>query len=84
MDTQQQMFGRRLRELRIQRGLSQQAVADSVGTISQSLLAFYSGGRRGSPSVERLLDLAKFFGVGLDYLYGMEEIAASSTQVQQS
>lgn len=83
MDTQQQMFGRRLRELRIQRGLSQQAVADSVGTISQSLLAFYEAGR-GSPSVERLLDLAKFFGVGLDYLYGMEEAAASSTQVQQS
>lgn len=53
-----------LKKLRIQKGLSQKAVADGVGC-SPTVYSRYETGER-QPSIEMLISLSKFFGVSVD------------------
>ena len=63
-----QFFSGRLRELRKERGETQQQVADGLGILRQHYQKFESGENR--PSLEKFLALADYFGVSLDYLAG--------------
>lgn len=58
----------RLRDLRIKRGLSQKQLADRLG-ISPSIVSSYENNER-TPSSERLLALANFYGCSCDFLVG--------------
>jgi transcriptional regulator with XRE-family HTH domain len=74
----------RLKELRKQRKLNQQAVADALNC-SQSVYSRYENGSY-EPSLEILLKLADFFQVSLDELVGrtpMEVVVKHETPPPQ-
>ena len=60
------VFAERLKELRKEKGLTQQKVADSLN-ISQPNYRRWESGER-LPSVETLVMLADYFEVSIDYL----------------
>lgn len=65
-------FGNRLKELRIQSGLTQKQLADQIG-ITKSVISFYELRER-TPSPEVLVKLASVFHVSADYLLGIEKV----------
>ena len=64
-------FGEKLKELRIEKGLSQKELADLVDT-SQSAI-FYWENNQQEPKISSLKKLCIFFNVSADYLSGLEE-----------
>lgn len=63
-------FGLRLKEMRMQAGLTQKQLADQIG-ITKSVVSFYELRER-TPSPEVLVKLATVFHVSTDYLLGIE------------
>ena len=63
-------FGKKLKELRKQAGLTQQQLADKLG-ITKSVVSYYELSER-TPSPEVLKDIALIFRVSTDYLLGIE------------
>ena len=63
-------FGTRLKELRKQRGLTQQQLATLL-CVSKSVVSFYELRER-SPSPDVLTKLSRIFHVSTDYLLGIE------------
>lgn len=64
-------FGERLNQLRTEKGLSQEKVAQELG-YSKGAISFYELGKR-TPDIVFLDTAAKYFGVSLDYLMGYTE-----------
>lgn len=64
-------FGKRLKELRTQAGLTQNQLADRMG-ITKSVVSYYELHER-CPSPEVLIKLASIFHVSTDYLLGIEK-----------
>lgn len=62
---------RRLHELRTDRDIRQQTVADYLG-VSRATYANYESGKR-EPSLNTLKKLASFFKVSADYLLGLSQ-----------
>ena len=63
------IFCQRLRDLRIDHDKSQAEIAKIIGT-SQSYYAQYENGKRGI-TLERVIILAKYYNVSLDYIAGL-------------
>lgn len=61
----------RLRELRLQRGMTQTQVGDLIG-VSCVTVGRYEAGER-EPSNAKISALADYFGVSIDYLIGRDE-----------
>lgn len=61
----------RLRELRLQHGLKQIALAKELGITQASLSAWETG--KTSPDTRNLKKLADMYGVSTDYLLGRDE-----------
>ena len=59
-------FGKRLKELRIERGLSQQKLGEMLGFCNQTI-SFWENGSR-EPDLDTLLAIAHFFEVGVEEL----------------
>lgn len=76
-------FSDRLRELRQNYGLSQQKLADEIGTISKSSINMYERGAR-EPSLETMEAFADFFNVDLAYLFGRSDIPNRAASVIKS
>ena len=57
----------RLRELRKERGVSQQALADAVGVTRQTIIAIEKG--KYLPSLTLALKIAKFFNVPVEKVF---------------
>lgn len=66
-------FSDRLRQLRTERGLSQQSLANSLRNISKSSINMYERGER-EPGLEMLEAIADFFNVDMDFLLGKSDI----------
>lgn len=66
-----EIFRERLRELRIERGLTQSLLAKETG-LSQSGIALWEEGLR-IPNAQAIVTLAKFFNVTSDYLLGLSD-----------
>lgn len=66
------MFGERIKNLRIERRLTQQEVADALGVSKNTIYSWENGVR--SPTLDMLSTLADFFGVSADYLLGRENV----------
>lgn len=66
-----QGLSERLKELRRQRGYSQKAVSDLIHVVPSAIAAYETGER--TPSVEKLISLAKLYHVSVDYLLGLEK-----------
>jgi transcriptional regulator with XRE-family HTH domain len=67
-------FGQRLAALRVERGLSQTALAAELGTTRNAILHYERSAK--NPSAEFVEKVAKFFGVGFDDLLGGDTKAA--------
>ncbi|MFC4598016.1 helix-turn-helix domain-containing protein [Cohnella hongkongensis] len=68
-------MGDRLRELRLQRKISQEEVARHIG-ITRSAYSHYEINNR-QPVYDTLIKLASFFDVSLDYIIGGTETRSS-------
>ena len=69
-----EIIGKKLKQLRKQRGMTQEDVAERVN-ITRSTISNYEIGRR-TPNLKDLSELAAVFGVGLDY-FGISPIDES-------
>ena len=66
-------FGQRLAALRVERGLSQSALAEQLST-TRSAIVYYERAAK-NPSADFIEKAAVFFGVGFDDLLGSESKA---------
>ena len=64
-------FGERLKELRLEKGLSQKAVAQALGC-NQSMICFWEN-RVNEPTESAIKKAALFFEVSADYLLGLSD-----------
>lgn len=60
------VFGKRLKELRIEKGLSQQKLGEHLGFCNQTISFWESGSRE--PDLDTLLKIAYFFDVKIEEL----------------
>ena len=65
------IFGERLRELRIERGLGQNALARTLG-LSNASISYWETGKQ-EPTASTIFKLASFFDVSSDYLLGLTD-----------
>lgn len=65
------ILGQRLKELREEKGLTQEKVAADLG-ITQPNYSRYEKETR-EPSISLLADMAKYFDVTIDYLVGLTD-----------
>ena len=61
-------FAERIKELRLERGMTQDSLGQVIGVKSYSIYTYEKG--RSAPSIEDLITLADFFNVSVDYLIG--------------
>jgi len=61
-------FGDRIKTLRKQRAITQQVLADILGVTKTMVSAYETGTRK--PSTENLMELALYFDVSMDWLFG--------------
>ena len=64
-------FGEKLKELRLEAGLSQRKLGEKLGVCNQTVSFWESGSRE--PDLDGLLKIAKYFGVSTDYLLGIDD-----------
>ena len=64
-------YSKRLKDLREDRDLTQEAVAKVLKT-TQSYYAQYENGKRELP-LSRAIELARFYNISLDYLAGVAQ-----------
>ncbi|MCH5157156.1 MAG: helix-turn-helix transcriptional regulator [Clostridiales bacterium] len=62
------MFAERIKELRLEKGLSQQQLADILKVDRTTLVKWENNGHE--TSFAMLVQIARFFGVSCDYLLG--------------
>lgn len=63
-------FAERLKELRIEKGISQNQLAKEVG-LAQASIARWEANLQ-TPNIDIAILFAKYFGVSTDYLLGLE------------
>lgn len=68
------MFGKRLREARMEKGITQQLLAERVGISLRNYQAYEQGARR--PTFETLVGLADELDVSTDWLLGRDDFLA--------
>lgn len=78
--TERYPFPTRLRALMEDRGVTQKALAAALGVRPQTVSLYCQG--QSFPDVNRLADLARFFGVSSDYLTGISEIPSQDADIQ--
>lgn len=67
------IFGERLKKLRIERNLSQEELGGIFNEAkAQSTVGTWERGNR-EPSMEDIIEIAKYFDVSIDYLLGLQE-----------
>ncbi len=69
------MFNKRLREMRMKRGFTQQRLADSLNIALRSYQCYETGTR--TPCYDLLILIADTLDVSLDYLLGRDDFMKS-------
>ena len=64
-------FAERLKELRLERGLGQVQLAKELD-VGKSVVSLWELGKC-EPTLSKLIAMARFFGVSIDYLAGLED-----------
>ena len=64
-------IGVRLKELRIDKGLTQKELADILKTNNSSICDWECG--RTEPSIEMILSICRLFEVSADFVLGLED-----------
>lgn len=70
-------LGERLKQMRLEKKLSQKEVATALGISAAVISNYESSGR--TPSVENLLALARLYQCSTDYLLGFEKYTPLKT-----
>ena len=65
------MFDARLKELRLEKSLTQSQLAKEIGASKQNISDWETG--KSETNFETLVKIAKFFKVSTDYLLGLED-----------
>ena len=65
-------FGEKLKELRLEKGLSQRKLGEILGVCNQTVSFWETGSRE--PDLDSIVNIADFFEVSIDYLCGRNEI----------
>ena len=60
------IFGKRLKELRLEKGLSQRSLGEIFNVCNQTISFWESGNRE--PDLDALVEIAQYFDVSVDYL----------------
>ena len=76
--TEKNVFSERLTQLREDRGLKRQEVADAL-EISRASLEYYEKGQR-KPDIEVAARIAKYYGVSTDYLVGISAAQVTASE----
>jgi transcriptional regulator with XRE-family HTH domain len=71
-----------LRNLRIEKGLSQQSLADKLGVSQQSIYKYEN--KITEPNIDMIKVIADFFDVSVDYLIGYSSCAHKVEAVQET
>ena len=66
------IIGLAIKELRIQKGISQKELGEALGFCNQTV-SFWESGQR-EPDLDTLVEISLFFDVSTDYLLGRKEI----------
>ena len=66
-----EIFSKRIKELRQEKNLSQQALAKVLSTTNSTVCDWECG--RTEPSLEMLVKISDYFGVCTDYLLGRKD-----------
>lgn len=61
-------FGKKLKEFRVAKGLSQQKLGEELGFCNQTISFWESGSRE--PDLDTLLKISHYFDVSIDELLG--------------
>lgn len=64
-------FGKRLKELIKEKGISQQALAESIGFSQRAVSKWIN--QQAEPTENAIVKCAKYFGVSTDYLLGLSD-----------
>ena len=64
------MIGKRVKELRMKKGLSQQELGNNIGVTKVSICGYENGTR--VPTIDNLIKLSDALDVTIDYLLGRE------------
>lgn len=64
------MYGKKIRELRQEKGLTQAQLAEKISTTASTIGKYER--EELQPNVDIIISLSKFFGVSADYLLGLE------------
>ena len=67
-----QIFPKRLKELRLEAGYTQTALAELLHIKQQSYIRYEYG--TGEPNLQTLVNLSEIFGVSVDYLLGLADL----------
>ena len=65
------IIDKRLKDLRLEKGLTQKQVAEQLG-ISSTCYSGYEQGYR-EPDLKTLIKICKFFEISADYLLGLKD-----------
>ena len=65
------LFGKKFKELRIEKGLTQREIGKILGVCNQTI-SFWENASR-EPDLDSLVEIAKFFEVSIDYLLGLKD-----------
>ena len=65
-------FGERLKELRVEKGLSQRKFGELLGVCNQTVSFWESGSRE--PDMDTLVRISDFFDISTDFLLGKKDI----------
>lgn len=64
-------FGKKLRDLRTEKGISQRELGNALGFCNQTV-SFWESGQR-EPDLDSLVLIARYFDVSTDYLLGLAD-----------
>ena len=65
------IFSQRLRELRLEKGLSMKQLAKELNTTDAAISNWENG--INEPKISYLISMSKFFNISTDYILGLED-----------
>ena len=65
------LLGKKLKELRLEKGLSQKKLGELLGICNQTVSFWELGSRE--PDLDMLVELSKLFDISVDYLLGLKD-----------
>jgi transcriptional regulator with XRE-family HTH domain len=78
----EEMIGRRIKQLRLERGMTQDLLASTAG-LTKGYLSKIENSRH-SPPVSTLISLSRALGVSIDAIFSEEELATDYTVVRRA